>query len=156
MEPLTHKIITHLENANIPYQLIDHLPTSTCEQSAAERGTDLLSGGKSILLKDKTGFRLFVISAAKSIDLKKVRRILSSQKLRLATEEELFRIAGVQKGAMPPIGRPLFPLDLYVDQSIVDNSVIAFNAGSLTKSLIISVDDYLKFSEPKRCEFSVS
>jgi prolyl-tRNA editing enzyme YbaK/EbsC (Cys-tRNA(Pro) deacylase) len=37
---------------------------------------------------------------------------------------------------------------VFVDPSILDNERIAFNAGSLTDSIIMSVDDYLRIARP--------
>jgi Ala-tRNA(Pro) deacylase len=100
------------------------------------------------------GFKVFVLSAALEADMKQIRKILKSQKLRLASREELFAVAGVEKGAMPPFGRPIFELDLFVDTSIQRNSHIAFNAGALTKSFILSTEDYMRVSHGTLCKFS--
>ena len=40
------------------------------------------------------------------------------------------------------------PFDLFVDAAIRKNDRIAFNAGSLTNSVIMGVDDYLRVAEP--------
>jgi prolyl-tRNA editing enzyme YbaK/EbsC (Cys-tRNA(Pro) deacylase) len=51
-------------------------------------------------------------------------------------------------GSVPPFGEPILPFELYVDESILENKRIAFNAGSLTDSIIMSVDDYMKIARP--------
>ncbi len=43
---------------------------------------------------------------------------------------------------MPPLGRPILDMDLYVDVSVRANDRVAFNAGSLTDSIIMAADDY--------------
>ena len=43
---------------------------------------------------------------------------------------------------MPPFGAPILPFPLYVDPSVLENQRIAFNAGSLTDSIIMTIDDY--------------
>jgi prolyl-tRNA editing enzyme YbaK/EbsC (Cys-tRNA(Pro) deacylase) len=44
---------------------------------------------------------------------------------------------------------------LYVDAGVTENERIAFNAGSLTDSMILAVDDYLRVASPTRImEFS--
>ena len=151
---LTERIRRLLEDHQVPYEELDHAASTTCEESAKNRGEELHIGGKSLLFKDKKDFRIFVISASKQVDNQRVRKILKSQKLRFATSEELWDLAGVVKGAMPPFGRPLFPYDLYVDESIFENERIAFNAGLLTKSFILKVDDWKKLIEPNICQFA--
>jgi prolyl-tRNA editing enzyme YbaK/EbsC (Cys-tRNA(Pro) deacylase) len=46
-------------------------------------------------------------------------------------------------GSVPPFGRPILPFELFVDVSIQQNEKIAFNAGSLTDSIIMRSRDYL-------------
>jgi Ala-tRNA(Pro) deacylase len=155
IEPdITKRVRTLLNKNNIEFEEIDHEPATTCEQSAEARGCSQEIGGKSILFKDKSDFRLFVMSAALQIDSKKVREILKSGWLRFATKEELWELAGVEKGALPPFGRDILPVDLYLDESVLKNEQIAFNAGMLTKSFIMKVKDYLKLVEPTICSFT--
>jgi Ala-tRNA(Pro) deacylase len=151
---LTEKIKTLLLEHSISFKEVDHEPSPDCITSAQNRNEDLKIGGKSLLLKSRDEFKIFVLSAAKEADSKKIRAILKSQKLRFATKEELLELAGVVKGALPPFGRPVQPFDLYLDRSILQNEKIAFNAGVLTKSFIISVEDYLKLVKPFICDFS--
>ena len=143
-EQLHEKIISQLEDYKIDYKKVEHEPTPTCEMSARARGEEIKIGGKTLLLKDKKDFRLFVLSAALSFDSQKARKILGSQKLRFATKEELKELVGVESGALPPFGRPLLPFDLFIDKSVLDNEKIAFNAGLLTCSFIMNAQDWFK------------
>jgi len=151
---ITDNLRTLLENNNVNYKEVDHEAAATCEFSAKARGEDIKIGGKTLLFKDKKGFHLFVISAQKQVDSNKVRKILKTQKLRFATEEELKELCDVEKGALPPFGKPLYPYDLYLDESILHNEKIAFNAGILTKSFILNTQDYLTLIQPHYCEFA--
>jgi prolyl-tRNA editing enzyme YbaK/EbsC (Cys-tRNA(Pro) deacylase) len=76
------------------------------------------------------------------------------KKTRFATAEELKQQAGLVPGAVPPFGRPVLPFDLHVDRSIVENDRIAFNAGSLTDSIILAVEDYLSVAGAEVFDFS--
>lgn len=143
-----------LAENEIVFEQKKHPAATTCEQSAQFRGTSLHIGGKTIMLKDKTAFRLFVLPANKELDNNKARKILKSQKLRFATTSELADECGVEKGALPPFGRPLFPFDLYVDPLVLENELIAFNAGILTHSIIMRVSEYQKLITPTLCNFS--
>jgi len=66
----------------------------------------------------------------------------------------LLELTGLPPGAVPPFGQPILPFELYVDESIRENAVIAFNAGELTTSLILSVEDYLRLAQPTIFRFS--
>ncbi|HVP11160.1 MAG TPA: hypothetical protein VMV94_08255 [Phycisphaerae bacterium] len=50
--------------------------------------------------------------------------------------------------------RPSLLFDLFVDSSILENERIAFNAGSLTNSIIMNVQDYLHVAHPAVLSFS--
>lgn len=152
--PLTIKLRSLLSENNISFEEIDHQEAPTCELSAQARRLDIKYGGKTVLFKGKNGFALFVISAAKEIDSNKVRKILKSQKLRFARFEEFEEITGTVKGALPPFGEPIINLPLYIDESIRLNEKIAFNAGVLTKSFILKMNDYLKLISPVWENFS--
>jgi prolyl-tRNA editing enzyme YbaK/EbsC (Cys-tRNA(Pro) deacylase) len=62
--------------------------------------------------------------------------------LRFATPEELRALTGLVPGCVPPFGRPILDLPLYVDESVLANDRIAFNAGLLTESFIMATADW--------------
>jgi len=154
-EPVFETICRLLDDAAVPYRKVHHPPTRTSEDSARERGEDLGIGGKALLLKTKNEFKLFVFSAARKLDSGAVKSHLGVKKMRFARPEELEEQTGLVPGAVPPFGHPILPYDLYVDNSILANDKIAFNAGSLTDSIILKVEDYLRVAKPEVFEFSV-
>ena len=143
-----------LDQRSVSYRQVRHAPTATSEESAAARGEDLSVGGKALVLKVDDCFRLFVLSAALKIDSAKIKKYFGARKLRFASREELFRLTGLVPGAVPPFGKPITPFELYVDPSIARNERIAFNAGSLTDSLIMSARDYLDLAGAAIFDFS--
>ena len=106
------------------------------------------------MLKIDGSYKLFVLSAALRIDSQKLKNHFSAKKLRFASAEELMSVTGLIPGSVPPFGKPILDLDLYVDTSIVRNGVIAFNAGSLTDSIVMSTEDYLTVARPTILDFS--
>lgn len=143
-----------LDSRSITYREVQHAPTTTSEESAKARGEDISVGGKALLLKVDDSFKLFVLSAALRVDAGRIRRHLGARKLRFATPEELHEFTGLVPGAVPPFGEPITPFELYVDSSVARNDRIAFNAGSLTDSLILSTRDYFKAAAPEVFDFS--
>lgn len=146
----------HLTARNIPYREVHHEPTFTSEDSARARGEDLRIGGKALLIKTGDVFRLFVLSASRKLDSGLVKSRFNAKKLRFASADELRELTGLVPGSVPPFGKPILPFDLYVDESILANEKIAFNAGSLTDSIVMSVEDYRKAAEPTVFAFSES
>jgi prolyl-tRNA editing enzyme YbaK/EbsC (Cys-tRNA(Pro) deacylase) len=144
-----------LTDAGVAFREVSHAPTYTSEDSARARGEELRIGGKAIVLKADDSFRLFVMPADRKLDSAAVKRHLGVKKLRFATPQELLEQTGLVPGSVPPFGPPVLPFALYVDEPIRQNERIAFNAGSLTTSIILAVSDYLALSKPTVFAFSV-
>jgi prolyl-tRNA editing enzyme YbaK/EbsC (Cys-tRNA(Pro) deacylase) len=139
---------------SIPFKQVHHEPTPTSEAAALARGVDLSIGGKALVLKIDDLFKLCVLSAAKKLDSGALKKHFGAKKLRFADRHELMELTGLVPGSVPPFGKPLINLELLVDKSILQNREIAFNAGSLTDSIIMSVEDYLRAANPVILEFS--
>lgn len=149
------RIISLLEEKQIEFRKVHHEPTFTSEESARARGEDISIGGKAILMKIDENYVLFVISASRKVDSKKIKQKFNPKKMRFANVDELKSLTGgLVPGCVPPFGRPILPFDLNIDESITKNEKIAFNAGSLTDSVILRVEDYLKVSEGNVFSFS--
>ena len=125
-----------------------HAPTRTSEEAAAARGESTRIGGKAIVAKVDKTFHVFVISAARQLHSTAIRKRLGASRFRFATPQELLDLTGVVPGCVPPFGRPILPLDLYVDTSIAENDRIAFNAGSLTDSMIMDRRTWMEIARP--------
>jgi len=147
-------IITLLETHGIPYRAIHHEPTRTSEESAKARGEDVRIGGKALLVKTGDEFRLFVLSAALKLDSDALKQRFAVKKIRFATAEELMQATGLVPGSVPPFGYPILPFSLFVDESVMANDKIAFNAGSLTDSLILATRDYTSVANGTVFKFS--
>ncbi len=142
------RIRTLLNAAGAPYREAHHGPTRTSQEAADARGESIRIGGKAIVAKVDKSFRLFVLSAALGLNSRAICRHLGAQRFRFATRDELLELTGLVPGCVPPFGRPILDLDLYVDRSILENDRIAFNAGSLTDSMIMDREDYIRIAEP--------
>jgi prolyl-tRNA editing enzyme YbaK/EbsC (Cys-tRNA(Pro) deacylase) len=146
--PVFEAIRGWLDREEVAYRHVRHEPTYTSEESARARGEEVRVGGKALVVKVGDAFHLLVLSAALSADWSAIKRHFGSKKARLADKDELLALTGLVPGSVPPFGRPVLPLDLYADPSVFANAVIAFNAGSLTDSLILAVEDYRRLAAP--------
>jgi len=147
--PTFTAIVEWLTREKVPFRHVHHEPTYTSEESAKARGEPVTVGGKALLVKVGEEFRLFVLSAAKKFDSGTVKKHFGVKKIRFAEKEELLELTGLVPGSVPPFGEPILKLPLFVDPSVLANSVIAFNAGSLTDSLIVAVPDYVRVAKPE-------
>jgi Ala-tRNA(Pro) deacylase len=135
---------------SVDFREIHHEPTLTSADSARARGEELRVGGKALLMRVGDEFALFVLPADRKADSGAIRKELGVGKLRFATREELLELTGLVPGSVPPFGRPILPFALCVDSAIEANDRIAFNAGSLTNSIVLAMPDYLRIAQPGR------
>jgi len=143
-----------LNSEGISFREAHHAPTRTSEESAQARGEELRVGGKALLIKVDEVFRLFILSADRKLDSAAIKKYFSARKTRFATPEELLELTGLVPGSVPPFGAPILPFPLYVDPSVLENERIAFNAGSLTDSMIMAVGDYRRLVSPEVFTFA--
>lgn len=147
-EPVLQQIRELLNSHGIEFREVHHKPTFTSEESAKARREDLRIGGKALLMASDGRYRLFVLPADRRVRSSAIRRELKLRKLRFADRGELKELTGLVPGSVPPFGEPVLPFPLYVDAGIQENDRIAFNAGSLTDSIILAVEDYLAVARP--------
>jgi Ala-tRNA(Pro) deacylase len=144
-----------LNDKGIAFREVHHQPTRTSEESAAARGEPLSVGAKALLLRTDDVFRLFVLPADRKLDSNAIRHHLGVRKTRFASVEELKELVGLVPGAVPPFGEPLLPFELYADESVgVEHARVAFNAGSLTDSIIMAASDWAAIARPVRFRFA--
>ena len=154
------KIIATLEKEGITFKTLHHPPTYTSEQSAEYRGEALTTGAKAIVYKIEKTFYLFVMPADRKMDNKKIKAYFKAagrkaKKTRFATAAELLELTGLVPGSVPPFGDPILPFELFVDVEILKNEKTAFNAGSLTDSVIMQRGDYLAVANATLFDFTL-
>lgn len=138
-----------LKRESVTFREVHHEPTFTSEESARVRGEALAVGAKALLLKTDDVFRLFVLPADRQIDSKRIKQALRVKSIRFATKEELRQLTGLVPGAVPPFGEPLLPFELYADPAIgMIEDKVAFNAGSLTDSIVMKASDWRAIARP--------
>lgn len=136
-----------LTDKEISFKEFHHEAVFTSEDACRARGEELRKGGKAIIMKVGCDFRLFVLPADKKIDSKKILHRYGVKRARFASLQELRDITGLVPGCIPPFGKPILALEMDLDVGILENSTIIFNAGSLTDSIELRMEDYLKVAE---------
>lgn len=159
IDAVSQKILEQIRNLlsaeGVLFHEVEHEPTRTSEESAAARGEALSTGAKALLLRTDGVFRLFVLPADCKLDSAAIRRRFGVRKTRFATIEELHDLTGLVPGAVPPFGAPILPFELYADESIgVETDKVAFNAGLLTHSIIMTASDWERIARPVRFRFA--
>ncbi len=152
MSSAFERIRVKLDQAGIVYDVDHHAPVVTSEEAARVRGVDMHTGAKALVIQgDKTGkCVLCVLPADLRLDKKKVKEILG-ESFSFAADPEL--VTGCVKGSVPPFGS-VVGLSTYCDQRLAENDSINFNAGSLTDSIRMQYEDYVKVEQPQLVDIS--
>ena len=136
-----------LDKHKVQYKCWEHPPVHTSEEAAKVRGTSLESGAKAMVLRSEGKFLQVVIAGDKKMDFKKVKKAIGSDRLTLATPEEVLEITNCKVGSVPPFGN-IFNIPVYLDQSLLRSPVINFNAGQHGTSIAMSITDYQQVVKP--------
>ena len=93
-------------------------------------------------------FLLCVMAANKKVSWKKVKSVIKTKKINLASEEDVRILTKCLPGAVPPFGSA-FGLKTYLDKFLIEQGeTINFNCGLRTHSICLSTKDYLDYEKP--------
>jgi Ala-tRNA(Pro) deacylase len=149
-----NKLKTFLDDNDIEYIVISHSPAFTAQKIAAAahiKGKDI---AKTVMTFIGGRMAMVVLPASKIIDFDHLKEVLGSKDIRMASEQEFKDFfPSCETGAMPPFGN-LYDMDVFVDQSLVGDHEIAFNAGSHTELIQMQYRDYEKLVVPKIISFT--
>ncbi|HCR08915.1 MAG: DNA-binding protein [Proteobacteria bacterium] len=147
MDNTTQEVEDFLRTHNIPFKALNHLPITTCEEGlkiAKEFGSTCC---KTLLVKNKKQFFLFVIPGEERFNAKQAAAFLKSSHLSFASPEDLSRLMHTFPGAVSLLGL-IFDqnkeISLYIDSRILNAEHIDCHPCTNDRSLILSVKDVLE------------
>ena len=142
-----NEIVALLDARGAEYQLITHGHAITSMDTARETGFDLHHGAKSIVFKTGGEFQLVVVRGDHRADFKKLRKHFGTNKIRMASEEEVFEQMRVRVGACYPFGE-VAGLNMIVDATLKDVELVHFSPGTHYDHIQMSTDEYFRVVEP--------
>ena len=146
MQNVNINITKILEDSNIPYRLLPHQkPVYTCEIAAAERGVPLDEMIKCLVLineKDNTPL-MTCVTADKRVSLSKIKKLLGTKSLRMASDSEIFEKTGFIRGSIAPIGVP-DNLLILADFLIQTKEKVNISTGDPSVGVEIPIADFNK------------
>ena len=146
------KLIALLEAQHARYRVVEHPTAGKSEEVAKIRGTALGQGAKALVCKVKgNGVKqavLAILPADQQADLSKVAAHLGGSKASLASPAEVETLTDCVFGAIQPFS---FHPDLLLiaDPTLLSRyDELAFNAGTLERSIILNTRDYANVVNP--------
>ncbi|MDH4155817.1 MAG: deacylase [candidate division Zixibacteria bacterium] len=149
------KLKDFLDSNDIRYVTISHSRAYTAQTIAASAHIPGKELAKTVVIKIDGKMAMAVLPASYKIDFDLLKQMCGTDDVELATEKEFKDMfPECEVGAMPPFGN-LYGMDVYVAQSLTEDEEIAFNAGSHTELIKLSMKDYGKLVKPKVVKFSI-
>ena len=147
------KLIKLLDESNCDYEVKEHAPLFTVEDSKSLRGSILGAHSKNLFLKDAKGqFYLLSVEENTKVDLKKIMNFIGSKKLSFAKAEYLESILGIEPGSVSPFAlindvdkKVLF----FFDKNFLNYEKLNFHPLVNTATVNIATSDMIKFIEEK-------
>lgn len=141
------RIIELLDEEDVEYEVMEHEPVYTSEDAAKIRDTDVSMGAKALVLMADKKPVLVVVPGNERLDFKKFKKEFGVKDLRMAKPNEVKEVTSLEIGAIPPVGKAM-GLESYYDNSFKEKDIVAFNAGSHTKSIKIQAQDLISIERP--------
>ena len=147
------ELIKLLDESNCDYEVKEHAPLFTVEDSKSLRGSILGAHSKNLFLKDAKGqFYLLSVEENTKVDLKKIKNFIGSKKLSFAKAEYLESILGIEPGSVSPFAlindvdkKVLF----FLDKNFLNYEKLNFHPLVNTATVNIATSDMIKFIEEK-------
>jgi Ala-tRNA(Pro) deacylase len=145
MTQLTHnaghaKLLDELDSAHIEYTVLPHRRTLTATDEAQALGVPPSAVAKTIILATPDGFVRAVLAASERLDLHKVRDVLGTNDVELATEVQLSgAYPDYELGAVPPLGGGKD--SVLVDWRLAQTEVVLVEAGVHDLSVRLQTQD---------------
>lgn len=144
----------HLQVEEIPHEIfLLQSPAKTADRTAALLGLSLSEVVKSVIFMADSNPILMILPGDRKVSYRKVKDILSVDKLRLASSQEVIDFTGYILGATPPLAHRT-NLDTVVDGSIADKDVVYTGGGEVNAMLKIRSEDLIRATEAKVADVS--
>jgi Ala-tRNA(Pro) deacylase len=144
------RVLETLEKMNIPYERFEHPPVATVQE--AEKYGELHPGAhcKNLFLRDKAGRNhyLVILRVETEVNLTKLAHHFMCGRLSFASNDRLLRYLGVQPGAVSPFGLvhdTNHEVMVLLDKTILDADTAGFHPNVNTATLVVKVEDLLRF-----------
>jgi len=145
---LSAQLQNFLDTHKVKYAISSHHTAYTAREVASAEHLPAREVAKVVVVFGDGKYHLIVIPANRLVDFQEVRHTLGLAQARLATEDELAKLfPDCELGAMPPIG-VLYKLPVYLDSSLLDEPMIAFNGGTHRDVVHMKTEDYRTLVQP--------
>ena len=150
---ISRTLQTYLDHERVHYDVLPHPEAFRALAIAQTLHSPEKEMAKVVIVKVDERFVMTVLPASWNVYLHRLREIFLTRHVRLATEDELTDLfPDCELGAMPPFGN-LYGLPVYVDQSLMEDEEIVFQAGTHSEAIRMRYMDFAALVFPVVAEF---
>jgi len=149
------KLQKFLDENHVKYITVNHSPAYTAREVAASVFLPRRDFAKVIMVKIDGRMAMAVLPASRRIDMDKLCVATGATHVEMANEDEFKTLfPACETGAMPPFGN-LYEMDVWIDNLLVEDDDIFFNAGTHTQLMQMAFEDYQELVKPNTADFAV-
>lgn len=147
------QLVALLTEAKAKFRVIEHEAEGRSEKISAIRGNRPEQAAKAMVLDVRGGGGgrrnvLAILPGSAKLDFDAVATLFGARKCGFASPESAQALTGCVMGAVPPFS--LNPeLSVVVDEDLLANATLFFNAGRLDRSMELDTRDWLAVARPR-------
>ena len=147
------RLVALLTEAKAKFRVIEHEAEGRSEKISIIRGNRPEQAAKAMVLDVRGGGGgkrpvLAILPGNSKLDFSAVATLFEARKCGFASPETAAELTGCVMGAVPPFA--LAPtLAIVVDEDLLKNETLFFNAGRLDRSMELDTQDWLAVAKPR-------
>jgi Ala-tRNA(Pro) deacylase len=147
------RLVALLTDAKARFRVIEHEAEGRSEKISTIRGNRPDQAAKAMVLDVRGGgggrrHVLAILPGSRKLDFAAVAALFEARKCGIASPETAQALTGCAMGAVPPFS--LNPdLGVVVDEDLLANDTLFFNAGRLDRSMELDTRDWIAVARPR-------
>ena len=147
------RLVALLGEAEAKFRVIEHAAEGRSEKISVIRGNRPEQAAKAMVLDGRGGgggrrHVLAILPGNRKLDFAAVAALFEARKCGFASPDTAQLLTGCAMGAVPPFA--LNPeLALVVDENLLNNDTLYFNAGRLDRSMELDTKDWIAAARPR-------
>jgi Ala-tRNA(Pro) deacylase len=143
-----------LDEKKIKYIVISHSLAYTAQEIAALAHIPGKELAKTVIVKINGNLAMAVVPASRHVNMPMLKIAAGAKSVELALEKEFKdRFPDCETGAMPPFGE-LYGMAVFADESLAQDTEIAFNAGTHRELVRLAWKDFEGLAMPRIANFA--
>ena len=151
---IPQRIRDYLESQDVPYEELHHSQAFSAQEMAHSLHVSGKICAKAVVAEGDHEVVIIVVPATHRLKVGEFKSAMKAHQFEMLVESELVGLfPDCDLGAVPPFGN-LYGMEVFMAESLTDNEVIAFNAGSHTEVIKLAYKDFERLVKPKVVGFT--